>query len=130
MGHYLLLVLKHKVISTVGVIRWIMAVRCFTWCVWLIGFMLRQLKLRVLKFVHTMLLHSLDLLLYSCRFLNLPISYWFFAPSFGVAAIFRFILFFQGFHNWTPLPHDGAAGVLGAALLCVHGATVENTLLR
>jgi hypothetical protein len=35
----------------------------------LIGFMLRQLKLRVLlKFVHTMLLHSLDLLLYSCLF--------------------------------------------------------------
>jgi photosystem II P680 reaction center D2 protein len=24
---------------------------------------------------------------------------WFFAPSFGVAAIFRFILFFQGFHQ-------------------------------
>jgi photosystem II P680 reaction center D2 protein len=29
---------------------------------------------------------------------------WFFAPSFGVAAIFRFILFFQGFHNWTLNP--------------------------
>ncbi|XAR48476.1 Photosystem II [Bertholletia excelsa] len=28
-------------------------------------------------------------------------SGWFFAPIFGVAAIFRFILFFQGFHNWT-----------------------------
>ena len=31
-------------------------------------------------------------------------SGWFFAPSFGVAAIFRFILFFQGFHNWTLNP--------------------------
>jgi len=31
-------------------------------------------------------------------------SCWFFAPSFGVAAIFRFILFFQGFHNWTLNP--------------------------
>ncbi|KAI5650274.1 hypothetical protein M9H77_36279 [Catharanthus roseus] len=44
-------------------------------------------------------------------------SGWFFAPSFGVAAIFRFILFFQG--------------VLGATLLCtIHGATVENTLFE
>ncbi|KAG2562562.1 hypothetical protein PVAP13_8KG281503, partial [Panicum virgatum] len=31
-------------------------------------------------------------------------SGWFFAPSFGIAAIFRFILFFQGFHNWTLNP--------------------------
>ncbi|KAJ4731436.1 Photosystem II D2 protein [Rhynchospora pubera] len=55
-------------------------------------------------------------------------SGWFFAPSFGVAAIFRFILFFQGFHNWTlnPFHMMGVAGVLGAALLCaIHGATVE-----
>ena len=46
-------------------------------------------------------------------------SGWFFAPSFGVAAIFRFILFFQGFHNWTlnPFHMMGVAGVLGAALL-------------
>ena len=35
------------------------------------------------------------------------------APSFGVAAIFRFILFFQGFHNWTlnPCHMMGVAGV-------------------
>jgi photosystem II P680 reaction center D2 protein len=41
-----------------------------------------------------------------------------------------FILFFQGFHNWTlNVPHDGVAGVLGAALLCaIHGATVENII--
>ena len=47
-------------------------------------------------------------------------SGWFFVPSFGVAAIFRFILFFQGFHNWTlnPFHMTGVAGVLGAALLC------------
>ena len=54
------------------------------------------------------------------------ISYW-------VAAIFRFILFFQGFHNWTlnPFHMIGVAGVLGAALLCaIHGATVENTLFE
>ncbi|MGR6730314.1 hypothetical protein, partial [Aeromonas veronii] len=43
-------------------------------------------------------------------------SGWFFAPSFGVAAIFRFILFFQGFHNWTlnPFHMMGVGGVLGA----------------
>ncbi|KAK8632814.1 hypothetical protein V6N13_073194 [Hibiscus sabdariffa] len=60
-------------------------------------------------------------------------SGWFFAPSFVVAAIFRFILFFQGFHNWTlnPFHMMGVAGVLGAALLCaIHGATVENTLFE
>jgi photosystem II P680 reaction center D2 protein len=53
--------------------------------------------------------------------------------AFGVAAIFRFILFFQGFHNWTlnPFHMMGVAGVLGAALLCaIHGATVENTLFE
>ncbi|KAL8256166.1 hypothetical protein R6Q59_031233 [Mikania micrantha] len=53
--------------------------------------------------------------------------------SFCVAAIFRFILFFQGFHNWTlnPFHMMGVAGVLGAALLCaIHGATVENTLFE
>jgi photosystem II P680 reaction center D2 protein len=60
-------------------------------------------------------------------------SGWFFTPSFGVAAIFWFILFFQGFHNWTlnPFHMMGVARVLGAALLCaIHGATMENTLFE
>jgi photosystem II P680 reaction center D2 protein len=60
-------------------------------------------------------------------------SGWFFAPSFGVAAIFWFILFFQGFHNWTlnPFHMMGVTGVLGVALLCdIHGATMENTLFE
>lgn len=39
-------------------------------------------------------------------------SGWFFAPSFGVAAIFRFILFFQGFHNWTLNPFH--------SVVCLH----------
>ena len=58
----------------------------------------------------------------SSVFLMYPLgqSSWFFAPSFGVAAIFRFLLFFQGFHNWTlnPFHMMGVAGVLGGALLC------------
>jgi photosystem II P680 reaction center D2 protein len=60
-------------------------------------------------------------------------SDWFFAPSFGVATIFQFILFFQGFHNWTfnPFHMMGVVGVLGVSLLCaIHGATVENTLFE
>jgi photosystem II P680 reaction center D2 protein len=60
-------------------------------------------------------------------------SGWFFAPSFGVATIFRFILFFQGFHNWTlnPFHMMGVVRVLSASLLCViHGATLENTLFE
>ena len=60
-------------------------------------------------------------------------SGWVFAPSFGVATIFRFILFFQGFRNWTlnPFHKMGVAWVLGAALLCtIHGSTIENTLFE
>ena len=31
-------------------------------------------------------------------------SSWFFAPSFGIPPIFRFLLFLQGFHHWTLNP--------------------------
>ena len=43
---------------------------------------------------------------YTSVFLIYPLgqSSWFFAPSFGIAAIFRFLLFLQGFHNWTLNP--------------------------
>ena len=58
---------------------------------------------------------------------------WFFGPSFGVAIIFRFLLFLQGFHNWTlnPFHMMGVAGILGGALLsAIHGATVVNTIYQ
>ena len=58
-------------------------------------------------------------------------SSWFFAPSFGITPIFRFLLFLQGFHHWTlnPFHMMGVAGILGAALLsAIHGATVINTI--
>merc|ERR1711968_296871 len=78
----------------------------------LIGFMLRQFEIAL----------SAPIAVFVSVFLIYPLgqSGWFFAPSFGVAAIFRFILFFQGFHNWTlnPFHMMGVAGVLGAALLC------------
>jgi photosystem II P680 reaction center D2 protein len=72
---------------------------------------------------------------YAAVFLIYPLgqSSWFFAPSFGVAAIFRFLLFLQGFHNWTlnPFHMMGVAAILGGALLsAIHGATVINTIYQ
>jgi len=60
-------------------------------------------------------------------------SSWFFGPSYGIAGIFRFLLFLQGFHNWTlnPFHMMGVAGILGGALLsAIHGATAVNTLYQ
>jgi photosystem II P680 reaction center D2 protein len=103
----------------------------------LIGFMLRQFEIaRSVKIrPYNAIAFSAPISVFVSVFLIYPLgqSGWFFAPSFGVAAIFRFILFFQGFHNWTlnPFHMMGVAGVLGAALLCaIHGATVENTLFE
>jgi photosystem II P680 reaction center D2 protein len=103
----------------------------------LIGFMLRQFEIaQALKLrPYNAIAFSAPISVFVSVFLIYPLgqSGWFFAPSFGVAAIFRFILFFQGFHNWTlnPFHMMGVAGVLGAALLCaIHGATVENTIFE
>ncbi|XBH96135.1 hypothetical protein VPH35_086584 [Triticum aestivum] len=103
----------------------------------LIGFMLCQFELArsVQLRPYNEISFSGPIAVFVSVFLIYPLgqSGWFFAPSFGVAAIFRFILFFQGFHNWTlnPFHMMGVAGVLGAALLCaIHGATVENTLFE
>uniref|UniRef100_A0A803M6L1 Photosystem II D2 protein n=1 Tax=Chenopodium quinoa TaxID=63459 RepID=A0A803M6L1_CHEQI len=103
----------------------------------LIGFMLRQFELArsVQLCPYNAIAFSGPIAVFVSVFLIYPLgqSDWFFAPSFGVAAIFRFILFFHGFHNWTlnPFHMMGVAGVLGAALLCaIHGATVENTLFE
>ncbi|CAN6483915.1 unnamed protein product [Victoria cruziana] len=103
----------------------------------LIGFMLHQFELaRSIQLrPYNAIAFSSPIAIFVSVFLIYPLgqSGWFFAPSFGVAAIFRFILFFQGFHNWTlnQFHMMGVAGVLGAALLCaIHGATVENTLFE
>jgi len=103
----------------------------------LIGFMLRQFEIArsVNLRPYNAIAFSAPIAVFVSVFLIYPLgqSGWFFAPSFGVAAIFRFILFFQGFHNWTlnPFHMMGVAGVLGGALLCaIHGATVENTLFE
>ena len=101
----------------------------------LIGFMLRQFEIARLVGIrpYNAIAFSGPIAVFVSVFLIYPLgqSSWFFAPSFGVAAIFRFLLFLQGFHNWTlnPFHMMGVAGILGGALLCaIHGATVENTL--
>ena len=101
----------------------------------LIGFMLRQFEISRLVGIrpYNAIAFSAPIAVFVSVFLLYPLgqSSWFFAPSFGVAGIFRFILFVQGFHNFTlnPFHMMGVAGVLGGALLCaIHGATVENTL--
>ncbi|WAL59780.1 photosystem II D2 protein (photosystem q(a) protein) [Thermocoleostomius sinensis] len=103
----------------------------------LIGFCLRQIEIARLVGVrpYNALAFSAPIAVFVATFLVYPLgqSSWFFAPSFGVAAIFRFVLFVQGFHNYTlnPFHMMGVAGVLGGALLCaIHGATVENTLFE
>jgi photosystem II P680 reaction center D2 protein len=103
----------------------------------LIGFILRQFEIArsVRLRPYNAIAFTAPISVFVSVFLIYPLgqSGWFFAPSFGVAGIFRFILFFQGFHNWTLNPFHimGVAGVLGAALLCaIHGATVENTLFE
>jgi photosystem II P680 reaction center D2 protein len=82
-----------------------------------------------------MLSHSQVQSQYSFQYSYYPLGQasWFFAPSFGVAAIFRFLLFLQGFHNWTlnPFHMMGVAGILGGVhYFAIHGATVENTLFE
>ena len=89
----------------------------------LVGFMLRQFEIA----------RSIRLRPYNALAFSAPIAVFLVYPLWFFAAIFRFILFFQGFHNWTlnPFHMMGVAGVLGAALLCaIHGATVENTLFE
>jgi photosystem II P680 reaction center D2 protein len=85
----------------------------------LIGFMLRQFEIARLVGVrpYNAIAFSAPIAVFVSVFLIYPLgqSSWFFAPSFGVAGIFRFLLFFQGFHNWTlnPFHMMGVAGVLG-----------------
>jgi len=100
-----------------------------------IAFSLRQFEIARIVNIrpYNALAFSGPVAVYTSVFFIYPLgqSSWFFAPSFGVAAIFRFLLFLQGFHNWTlnPFHMAGVAGILGGALLsAIHGATVVNTI--
>jgi photosystem II P680 reaction center D2 protein len=103
----------------------------------LIAFSLRQFEIASLVGIrpYNALAFSGPISVFTSVFLIYPLgqSSWFFAPSFGVAAIFRFLLFLQAFHNWTlnPFHMMGVAGILGGALLsAIHGATVVNTIYQ
>ena len=103
----------------------------------LIAFCLRQFEIARLVSIrpYNALAFTGPTVVFTSVFLIYPLgqSSWFFAPSFGVAAIFRFLLFLQGFHNWTlnPFHMMGVAGILGGALLsAIHGATVVNTIYQ
>ena len=103
----------------------------------LIGFMLRQFELaRLIGIRPTMRLLFRVLLPYLLVYFSSTLSdnrVGSLRRFLGVAAIFRFLLFLQGFHNWTlnPFHMMGVAGILGGALLsAIHGVTVENTLYQ
>jgi photosystem II P680 reaction center D2 protein len=103
----------------------------------IIAFSLRQYEISRLVGIrpYNAIAFSGPISVYITVFIVYPLgqSSWYFAPSFGVAAIFRFLLFLQGFHNWTlnPFHMMGVAGILGGALLsAIHGATVVNTLYQ
>jgi photosystem II P680 reaction center D2 protein len=87
----------------------------------LIGFCLRQFEIARLVGIrpYNAIAFSGPISIFLSVFLVYPLGQasWFFAPSFGVAAIFRFLLFLQGFHNWTlnPFHMMGVAGILGGA---------------
>jgi len=103
----------------------------------LLGFCLRQFEIARAVNIrpYNPIAFSGPIVVYTSVFLVYALgqSSWFFSPSFGVASIFRFLLFLQGFHDWTlnPFHMMGVAGILGGALLsAIHGATVVNTLYQ
>lgn len=101
------------------------------------GFSLRQFEIAFLVRIrpYNAIAFTGPISVYVSVFLVYPLgqSSFYFAPSFGVAAIFRFLLFLQGFHNWTNNPFHmmGVAGILGGGLVsAIHGATVVNTIYK
>ncbi|CAN6446827.1 unnamed protein product [Victoria cruziana] len=84
----------------------------------LIGFMLRQFELaRSIQLrPYNAITFSGPIAIFVFVFLIYPLgqSGWFFAPSFAVAVIFQFILFFQGFHNWILNPFHMIANTFRA----------------
>jgi photosystem II P680 reaction center D2 protein len=137
MGHSLLLygVLKHKVILHVGA-KLVAFGHLLLYMLWFNQFCLRQFEIARLVGIrpYNAIAFSGPIAVFVSVFLLYPLGQasWFFAPSFGVAAIFRFLLFLQGFHNWTlnPFHMMGVAGILGGALLCAIMGAVENTLFE
>ena len=140
MGHSLILLWGPEAHGHLS--RWFLMGGLFTFIAFhgvfgLIGFSLRQFEIASLLFIrpYNALAFTGPISVYTSVFLVYPLgqSAWFFAPSFGIAGMFRFLLFLQGFHNWTlnPFHMMGVAGILGGALLSgIHGATVVNTIYQ
>jgi len=138
MGHSLLLLWGPEAQS--AAVRWVQSGGLWTFIALhgsagLIGFCLRQFEIASLVGIrpYNAIAFSGPIIVFFTVFIVYPLGQasWFFGPSFGVASIFRFLLFIQGFHNYTlnPFHMMGVAGILGGALLCaIHGATVQNTL--
>ena len=76
----------------------------------IVGFCLRQFEIARLVDIrpYNALAFTGPIAVYTSVFLMYPLgqSSWFFGPRFGVWAIFRFLLFLQGFHDWKPNPFD------------------------
>lgn len=120
--------------------RWFLMGGLWTFCIFhglfaLLGFSIRQYELaRIIQIrPYNALAFTGPISTFTSVFIIYPLgqSSWYFGPSLGVAAIFRFLVFLQGFHNWTlnPFHMMGVAGILGGALLsAIHGATVVNSL--
>ena len=140
MGHSLLLIWGPE--SQKNFTRWVVIGGLWVFIslhglIKLITFCLRQIEISRLVSIrpYNALAFTGPILTFTSVFLIyfLGQSSWFFAPSFGVSSIFRFLLFLQGFHNWTlnPFHMMGVAGILGGALLsAMYGATVVNTIYR
>jgi photosystem II P680 reaction center D2 protein len=138
MGHSLLLLWGTE--SQSILVRWFLMGGLWTFItfhglVGVIFFSLRQFEISRLVNIrpYNAIAFSGPISVFVSVFLIYPLgqSSWFFGPSYGVASIFRFLLFLQGFHNWTlnPFHMMGVAGILGGALLsAIHGATVVNTI--
>ncbi len=140
LGHSLLLLWGPE--SQGSLVRWFLIGGLWTFItfhglVGVIGFSLRQFEIFRLVGLrpYNAFAFSGPIAVFVSVFIVYPLgqSSWFFGPSYGVAAIFRFLLFLQGFHNWTlnPFHMMGVAGILGGALLsAIHGATVVNTIYQ
>jgi hypothetical protein len=74
---------------------------CFTWCFWFNQFCLRQFEIARLVGIrpYNAIAFSGPIAVFVSVFLLYPLGQasWFFAPSFGVAAIFRF------YYSWVSI---------------------------
>ena len=134
MGHSLLLIWGPE--AQGDIVRWFQIGGLWTFIALhvsfgVIGFCLRQFEIDRLVGIcpYNAIAFSGSISVFVKVFLVYPLGQasWFFAPSFGVAATFRFLLFLQGFYNWTlnPFHMMGVAGILGGT---IDGPTLENTL--